>query len=62
MSQEEVGLTSGLSRTSANNFLRDLEREGLCSIGYREVTLLDVGTLAAIAFPQAEGLYKPATS
>jgi CRP-like cAMP-binding protein len=62
MSQEEVGLTSGLSRTSANNFLRDLEREGLCRIGYREVTLLDVGTLAAIAFPQAEGLYKPATS
>lgn len=46
LSQEEIGLLSGLSRQSANKALKILERENLLSIERGGITVLDLPRLA----------------
>lgn len=45
ISQEEIGLLSGLSRQTANKSLRLLESRGLLRLEHSSVTVLDLGRL-----------------
>jgi CRP-like cAMP-binding protein len=45
ISQEELGLLSGISRQAANEGLKVLEREGLVRISHGGLTVLDLGRL-----------------
>lgn len=45
LSQEEIGLLSGVSRQRANAALRALERDGLLRTGFGGVHVLDIGGL-----------------
>jgi CRP-like cAMP-binding protein len=46
ISQEELGLLSGISRQAANEALRVLEREGLVRVSHGGITVLDLGRLS----------------
>lgn len=45
LSQEEVGHLAGISRQRANQALHGLEREGLVTVSYGNVTVLDITRL-----------------
>jgi len=45
ISQEEIGLLSGVSRQRANQALQVLEKEGLLRVEYGGITVLDLGGL-----------------
>jgi CRP/FNR family transcriptional regulator, cyclic AMP receptor protein len=45
LSQDEVALTSCLSRKTVNHFLGELVDKGICELRYREVVILDVQAL-----------------
>ena len=45
LSQEEVGHLAGISRQRANQALHGLEREGLVTVSYGNVTVLDITKL-----------------
>lgn len=49
VSQDELGAIGGLSRKTVGRVLKDLERQGLVAVGYREVTIIDPGLLRHIA-------------
>ncbi len=46
ISQEEIGLLSGISRQMANKSLQILERKGLLRVEHGGITVLDLGRLA----------------
>jgi DNA-binding GntR family transcriptional regulator len=46
ISQEELGLLSGMSRQIANKSLKLLESKGLLRIEHRGVTVLDLARLS----------------
>jgi CRP-like cAMP-binding protein len=46
ISQEELGLITGISRQAANESLKALEREGLLQVSHGGVTVLDVARLS----------------
>lgn len=48
ISQEEVGLISGVSRPLANKGLKSLENKGLISIQHNSITVLDLASLHKI--------------
>jgi CRP-like cAMP-binding protein len=48
LSQEELAAMSNLSRTSVSTIVRDLEDEGLITLGYRTIVLVDTDRLRAI--------------
>lgn len=48
LSQEELALTSCLSRQTVNQILGELVDEGLCTLHYGEIRLLDTGGLAKL--------------
>ncbi|WP_341911469.1 Crp/Fnr family transcriptional regulator [Polaromonas sp. YR568] len=55
LSQEELGHLAGLSRQTVNRALKTLEQEGLVSLEFGRVAMLDEQALAAYASrPQAE--------
>ncbi len=46
ISQEELGLISGISRQATNESLKALEREGLLRVSHGGITVLDLGRLS----------------
>jgi CRP-like cAMP-binding protein len=44
-SKEELALISGTSRQSVHEILNELVKDGICQLGYREITLLDPAAL-----------------
>lgn len=48
LSQDELAAMSNLSRTSVSTIVRDLENDGLITLGYRSITLNDTDRLRAI--------------
>jgi CRP/FNR family transcriptional regulator, cyclic AMP receptor protein len=59
LSQEEVGLLSGLSRQRANQALRTLERGGLLRIGFAGITVLDLAGLRTYDAPHGASAHAP---
>lgn len=49
VSQDELGAIGGLSRKTVGRFLKELERQGLVEVGYREINLINPGHLRHIA-------------
>jgi CRP/FNR family transcriptional regulator, cyclic AMP receptor protein len=48
LSQEDLAAISNLSRTSVSTIVRELENQGLISLGYRTIALLDTDRLRAL--------------
>lgn len=48
ISQEELAMTSNLSRQSVHSFLSELVQRGICELQYRDIRILDVQALAGI--------------
>lgn len=46
LSQDELALTSCMSRQTVNQILGELVAEGLCTLRYGEITLTDTRALA----------------
>ena len=53
LSQEEIGLLSGVSRQRTNEALHELERPGLLRVKFGGVTVLDLSGLHAYSGAQA---------
>ena len=53
LSQEEIGLLSGVSRQRTNEALHELEREGLLRVEFGGATVLDLNGLRAYSGPLA---------
>lgn len=49
VSQTDLAAVASLSRKTVNALLRDFERQGLVTRNYREIVLLDPGSLRAVA-------------
>lgn len=56
LSQEELGHLAGLSRQTVNRALNTMEQQGLVSLEFGRVTILDADALAAYAAPTAGAL------
>jgi CRP-like cAMP-binding protein len=54
LSQEELGHLAGLSRQTVNRALKAMEEQGLVSLDFGRVTILDAQALDAYAAPPAE--------
>jgi CRP/FNR family cyclic AMP-dependent transcriptional regulator len=61
LSQEELGIISGLSRQTVNTVLKDFERRGLVSLELGRIEIRDEKALLAVAFqaPAAAGAVPP---
>ena len=49
--QEQLALLLSLSRQTTNQILRDLESQGILSLGYGEIEILDASRLRALVQP-----------
>ena len=49
ITQEALGLLSGVSRQTINKILRQFEKDGFVSLGYASIELTDVGALKRLA-------------
>ncbi|MOA35921.1 hypothetical protein D3C78_1574160 [compost metagenome] len=47
--QEQLALLLSLSRQTTNQILKDLENQGILSLGYGEIEILDAQRLRALA-------------
>jgi CRP/FNR family cyclic AMP-dependent transcriptional regulator len=54
LSQEELGILSGMSRQTVNAVLNDFERKGLVTLDFGRIEIRDDAGLMAIVFPPAE--------
>ncbi|MFX1674591.1 Crp/Fnr family transcriptional regulator [Paraburkholderia sp. A2WS-5] len=52
ISQEEIGMLAGASRQRVNQALQTLEREGLVTLSYNRVDVVDLGALRAFGRDQ----------
>ncbi|MCA3572687.1 MAG: winged helix-turn-helix domain-containing protein, partial [Aestuariivirga sp.] len=48
MTQEELAVASNLSRSTVYNLLGELVDQGICTLGYRELKILDMQRLSRI--------------
>jgi CRP-like cAMP-binding protein len=48
LSQEELALASNMSRQTAHLLLGELVQQGICTLGYREIRIIDMAALARI--------------
>jgi CRP-like cAMP-binding protein len=55
MTQQDLALMLGVSRSRANAGLRQLERDGLIRNGYRGITITDLPGLRGLAGPGTQG-------
>jgi CRP-like cAMP-binding protein len=55
MTQQDLALMLGVSRSRTNAALRQLEREGLIRAGYRGITITDLPGLRGLAGPGTQG-------
>lgn len=55
MSQEELAVTSSMSRQAVHHILNALEQEGFCRLQYRRIEVLDANALAHIVMSDTKG-------
>jgi CRP-like cAMP-binding protein len=55
MTQEELALTSCLTRKAVHKILNALEKQGYCALRYRVIEILDAQALARVVMTDAKG-------